>query len=126
MALRVTRWSPDTCPCGIDYEWDDALPQEARVHVANAIVQACAAHAAAAAPAAHLVLVLEENQRKNLFDTEVQARVVLSETRRVEYIYPDSTRVLNVRLTGFTTAQRTALQGVVNTDARFVGKVVLI
>lgn len=33
MALRTTRWKPDTCGCVIVYEWDDALDENARTHV---------------------------------------------------------------------------------------------
>ena len=33
MTVKTTRWSPDTCGCVLEYSWDDALPQEARVHV---------------------------------------------------------------------------------------------
>lgn len=33
MAIQTTRWSPDTCNCVILYQWDDALPDDQRVHI---------------------------------------------------------------------------------------------
>jgi hypothetical protein len=73
MAIKRTRWTPDTCGCVLEYEWDDALPVDARVHRAVDAVP-CAIHAsihqarAARAGEAHRHLhatVVEENRRKN-------------------------------------------------------------
>lgn len=61
MATQKTRWTPDTCGCVVDLEWDDAQPETARTH-RMAVVRTCHAHAAQAdAPA----VVTAENQRKN-------------------------------------------------------------
>lgn len=62
--MTVTRWSPDTCPCVIEYEWNPALPSDQRVHTWFATIVACPAHPEI--EAAHLAAVLEENQRKNI------------------------------------------------------------
>lgn len=43
MALKRTTWRPDTCGCEIEYEWDDAVPADARDHRARR-VSACPAH----------------------------------------------------------------------------------
>lgn len=50
MATRVTRWSPDTCGCVLEYEWDDAVDVDARVHVPCAPVSVCSTHAVEADP----------------------------------------------------------------------------
>ena len=68
MTIHTTRWSPDTCGCVVEYEWDDALPEEERVHTAGNIVNRCPAHSANhfSDNTDHYSTVLEENQRKNI------------------------------------------------------------
>ncbi len=62
MALRTTRWSPDTCGCTIDLQWDDSVPAAARVHTPTAALP-CPAHAGG--PVAVHAAVLKENVGKN-------------------------------------------------------------
>lgn len=54
--LKITRWSPDTCSCKIDIEWDTEDPN---VHT-HKIVFPCAVHKDCAASD-----VVAENQTKN-------------------------------------------------------------
>lgn len=42
--LKVTRWSPDTCECVLEYEWDTALEGSARVHSFKKVVKLCPEH----------------------------------------------------------------------------------
>ena len=63
--FNVTRWSPDTCKCVIEYRWDTALPEAARVHVLNTYVFKCSFHQALPDAAAY-TKVGSENQTKNL------------------------------------------------------------
>lgn len=66
MAINITRWSPDTCDCVIDYQWDDSLPNDSIVLTPVNTVNKCSAHAAlATTPTAHYALLTEENPRKN-------------------------------------------------------------
>lgn len=44
MAIKVTRWRPDTCECIIEYEWDDTSPLEERIHTHKSIIK-CEHHA---------------------------------------------------------------------------------
>lgn len=62
---KLTRWSPDTCGCVIDYEWDDTQAEDVRVHTAVRTVKRCLAHQADTDVALHYSKALEENQRKN-------------------------------------------------------------
>ena len=32
MRMKITRWSPSTCKCVIDYEWDRDLSEDQRTH----------------------------------------------------------------------------------------------
>lgn len=61
--LHTTRWRPDTCGCTIEYEWDDAQPEDARVHHLSKISQ-CEHHAHLDGPGA-FEGVKGENRGKN-------------------------------------------------------------
>lgn len=63
--IRTTRWSPDTCGCVIEYEWDDTLPQEARKHDFKNVITRCSEHSGLGKDKAHFDHVLSENQAKN-------------------------------------------------------------
>ena len=65
MTIQITRWSPDTCGCQIDYQWDDTVPQDERVHTVSNIVKACPIHAGQLSKESHYAEVVNENQSKN-------------------------------------------------------------
>ena len=62
--LQVTRWSPDTCGCILEYEWDDTLDENARTHSFKKAVKLCEHHKALGANKAY-EQVMSENTRKN-------------------------------------------------------------
>ena len=62
MAFRTTRWTPDTCGCIFEYEWDDALDENARIHTFKKAVSLCEHHSLMLAPYDE---VLKENTKKN-------------------------------------------------------------
>ncbi len=43
MAIRTTRWSPDTCGCVVEYSWDDTVAADQRAHTTTRVAP-CAAH----------------------------------------------------------------------------------
>lgn len=63
--LQKTLWSPDTCGCQIEYEWDDSVSQEDRTHSVSNIVKACSIHNHHAEKENHYADVLNENTSKN-------------------------------------------------------------
>jgi hypothetical protein len=65
MAKNVTRWSPDTCGCVIEYETDDTETDESKKHVHHATIKSCPAHSKHHGKPEHLTIVFEENRRKN-------------------------------------------------------------
>lgn len=62
--LRVTRWSPDTCGCILEYEWDDTKSEDERTHSFKKAVQLCEHHQALSGSQAYDG-VCSENTRKN-------------------------------------------------------------
>lgn len=55
--MKITKWSPDTCDCVIEYEWDETLPIDEIVHTQKSITT-CEHHS-------HMDDVVSENQNKN-------------------------------------------------------------
>lgn len=64
--IRTNLWTPDTCGCTLEFQWDDAEDASVRAHVFSRSISACQAHAALRGHANHWDTVLEENRRKNL------------------------------------------------------------
>lgn len=98
MALRVTRWSPDTCGCILEYEWDDSQDENIRTHNFKRSIKACPEHATLAGKPLY-DQVLSENTRKNIVFDEIQKahpQVILE-----NYLwFFDKGRVLQVSLVG--------------------------
>lgn len=69
--LKTTRWSPDTCDCVLEYEWDDSLPENQRTHSFKGTVRLCEHHKSLAADKACSAAV-SENTRKNIAFGETQ------------------------------------------------------
>lgn len=131
MVIKTTRYSPDTCGCVIEYQWDDTLTETDRTHTLSNYINKCSAHSGLATDQDRWNAVFEENPRKNrtlktcldngpttLFD-------VVDGTRQlkpsISYNWSWSgtapNRVLTVSFTGvsLTTTQRNNLQTALNT-----------
>jgi len=139
MAIRTTRWSPDTCTCVIDYTWDDTTSETNRVHTLSTITK-CPAHIAQTDSTAYST-VLDENPRKNialenilssspttaLYDT-VNGTRQFKQGINVNFSWSGTApnRVLTLTITGIslTTPQKNTLQTALNTRLGS-GKVVL-
>ena len=139
MAIKTTRWSPDTCGCVIEYTWDNTTVESERVHTLSTITK-CAIHSSQTNTDAWNT-VLEENPRKNNTLEQILASSpttalydTLNGTRQFKSGITVSTswsgtvpnRVLTITITGIslTTQQKNTIQTALNT--RFgSGKVVL-
>jgi hypothetical protein len=68
MGIHRTLWSPDTCDCSIEYEWNDSVPSERMVHTVYKVHKVCEAHQHKSILDRHdhYKTILEENQRKNV------------------------------------------------------------
>lgn len=62
--IQITRWSPDTCKCILEYQWDDQIPEEEREHTVYNVVSTCPEHAGST-PVEVFENVLELNQAFN-------------------------------------------------------------
>ena len=122
--IRRTRWSPDTCGCIIEFEWDDTVSADARVHTPAALVQQCALHAGQSLQETYDDLV-DENPRKNRLEARLLSAFPAQlgwtnpqtgelELVRGAYAYSITgrrgQRVLTIALPLLTNAQRVAAQ----------------
>lgn len=115
MALKVTRWRPDTHEgVEIDFEWDDSLPAEERTYTVKSITKGDPAHSQKA-PNDHFNAILEENQRRNKVrqwlvenvasasedstDSEGNPIKVLKKGHTFEHSFNPSTREMEITIT---------------------------
>jgi ABC-type transporter MlaC component len=149
MAIHVTRWSPDTCDCIIEYEWDDSAPPENRQHNLSNYVRTCTFHQSLATDSTKYSTVVDENTRKNhtlglaldngpasLFDesndTDNDGNTVTVRTLKRSITFnwswtgTGASRVLNVTFIGIslTNQQKNTIRNILNN--RFgIGKVII-
>ena len=64
MVINTTRYSPDTCDCVIEYDWDSTTNETNRVHTLKRFVNKCSAHIMLATDTDSWNCVFEENPRK--------------------------------------------------------------
>lgn len=62
--IKVNTWGPDTCTCRVQYQWDDALPQDQQVHTLVAVLHRGEEHAAVLDNSIYAML-REESTRKS-------------------------------------------------------------
>jgi hypothetical protein len=114
MAIRYTRWSPDTCACIHDVQWDDSLPDTQRVHSAGATIALCSFHGALNVTSQFAAL-MDENPRKNKALTQILATATAVTIADITWSF-DNSRVLNISCPKLTTNQKTTLQNWCNTN----------
>lgn len=133
MTIQTTRWSPDTCGCVIEFQWDDTVAPELRTHTHKSTIKACSAHTAQKDINTHFPTVLEENQRKNkcIYEmgkaagvnmdltqdsTEAEVKAFHSFVEKFNYSF-DADRVLQVSHPTFnTTLAKTNLETTLKTN----------
>ena len=141
MAIKTTRWSPDTCSCVLEYTWDDTVPQSSRIHSIDNYITKCAAHAAQATDTDRWNTILEENPRKNvanqlvidngpssLYDVQQDGSRTLKNNITLTWTWSGvaPNRVLTISYTGITLTTNQKNQAQTFLNNRFgVGKVIL-
>jgi hypothetical protein len=141
MATKITRYSPDSCDCIIEYSWDDTEPETTRTHTLSTYVNKCSAHSILATDQDRWNAVFEENPRKNfalqnildnspttaLYDIVNGIRYLKNNIGfNFSFSGTAPNRVLTISFTGITltTNQKNTIQTFLN--SRFgVGKVII-
>jgi len=131
----VTRWSPDTCSCVIEYDDDIILTN---------VVNRCPFHSGLAADTAVFNTLMDENPRKNkayqaildngpntIYDLQADGNRTIKNGITISWAWSGTApnRVLTLTLTGggitLTTAQKNAINSRLNTLFG-TGKAVLV
>jgi len=135
MAKNITRWSPDTCKCVIDYETDTDKPDDDPI--ISAVVTACEAHKNLQI-GDHLSILLDENRRKNKLLSSIIHNIpsaveekVTTQRNTIKKLKPgyqykwsyNMDRILEVELVGFSTLEKNTIQTLINN--RFLNKVII-
>ena len=97
VAIQVTRWSPDTCNCVIDFSWDDTQNETVRTHSLDNVNVIGPEHIGLSATQIWQT-VMDENRRKNeTFGFTLQ---VLPSAQPKDFsFYYSAGRILHVSLT---------------------------
>lgn len=120
MAKQITRWTPDTCDCVIDLEWDDEVPAEERVHTVSKVVKK-PEHFKSATDKQIFETVLAENQSKNRVIGQLKKELVLSDEEEVKWSL-DEERKLHVEIPegkSLTATKRNKVLGVSDIEVIF-------
>jgi len=101
MVMKVTRWSPDTCECVIEYEWDDETEENKRVHKPVRIVHDCGVHGLKTLKEHHDAVV-EENVRKNQAGQLAKTKLGIDDFAYADIWAFDENRVLHIKASKHT------------------------
>lgn len=141
MAIKTTRFSPDTCSCVIEYQWDDTLSETERTHTLSNYVNRCPDHSSLSTDQDRWNAVFDENPRKNiarqlcldngptaLFDIIDGSRQLKGNiTFNFSWSGTAPNRVLTISFTGvnLTNQQKNTIQNILNN--RFgTGRVLIV
>jgi len=116
--LQVTRWSPDTCGCILEYEWDDTLEGSDRVHSFKKVVKLCPEHERLGFQGKDTFdKVMEENTSKNIAWGQIMEELNLTREDLAQYIwFFDEGRQLQVSVTQpIAAAEKQAIQNRLDT-----------
>ena len=123
-------WKPDTCDCEIEYEWDDSVLTEQRVHTVSKIIKCCDAHKNLTDKVQNYNTVVNENTRKNILYGKILEIPSLVQERTkengekikelkegLEYRWSfDKDRNLEVELVGFGTEEKNIVKDLAQTN----------
>ena len=121
--IQTTVWSPDTCGCVIEYEWDDSIPQEARAHTVSKIVKSCPVHSQSISKEKNYGDVLKENQDKNKAIGIIMERKPSVKVEDISFRY-DSDRTLRLSIKGLDTAEKLSAETDIKTRLK-IDKVIV-
>lgn len=107
--IQTTTWSPDTCECVIEYQWDDTISQEERVHTPSNIVKTCPVHSALPDKEKKYTEVLKENQTKNKAVGIILEGNPQIGTEDISFSY-DPDRTLRLKVNGLDTTKKKSVE----------------
>lgn len=140
MAIKVIQWSPDTCECVLEYEYDTEDTKTNKTFTGRNVISACPRHSGAASPNATFGQVLADNNVKNntlraIMDnfpalTEVRdpdnpEDGVRLKSGAVSYVLRLD-RVYELTIPDLTQAEKDQAQSIINSEVGDKDKVVIL
>lgn len=113
---QVTRWSPDTCGCVLEYEWDDSVSDTDRTHTVTTVVTRCAEHSEMKLQLSdHFDQVMAENTGKNKAFEVVKSKVASLDIADFKYSFDkDRKLVVDVDHLAVSAAEKLTLTAELN------------
>ena len=105
--FHINRWSPDTCKCNFEYQWDEDLPVGSRPILWKSNLNVCPEHSGQTGEPVY-TSCLDQNQRKNITIDEIEKQ------------FPDIIETFEDPFTGEPNLKRRKFG--VTTDWFFTGK----
>ena len=112
MAIKETRWQPDTCGCEIIYSWSTEIPENQRKHDVATVVKRCQAHVSHNDQQV-FDTVVDENKRKNIAFDEVKKVIPTLTPEFFTYEF-DETRALKIILNGPSPSEKAQIHAALN------------
>ncbi len=131
MSINVTRWSPDTCACVVEYAWDSEVLDKDRVHTLFKIVSKCEAHKSLSDEDVWRAVV-DENPRKNKtlglikenHPELVDEKTKIFNSGAVSWLFDDK-RILEISIPSLDVAQKNSLKGLLDSQSG-IGRVRIV
>lgn len=107
-------WSPDTCGCKLEFEWNKDVPSEQRVHTPTRIIKTCSIHKRFTSVMGLAKRLFSENNTKNTVHLIALERFPELQEKEDVYIWRfNADRELEVTFPTLTEADVNALKGLV-------------
>lgn len=90
--IKTTTWRLDTCGCSFDYEWDDTLKEDQRVHTFKSVNNSCIEHSLFFDKDLYDVALLE-NTTKNIVVNEV-SKIILLPAEEIPYTFDVDRKII--------------------------------
>lgn len=95
MTIEVGEWRPNHCQCVIEFEYDDAVPVDQRLHTVHAVLNRGPEHASILVASALYQATRDENVRLNITRNDLVPQVSLSAQAAVKWTFTTA-RVLQI------------------------------
>ena len=112
MAIKETRWQPDTCGCEIVYAWNSEVAETQRTHSVSKVTKRCQAHSSHDEQQV-FDIVVDENKRKNIAFEEVKKVLPTLTPEFFTYEF-DETRTLKIALVGPSPSEKAQIHIALN------------
>lgn len=110
---HITRWSPDTCGCIYEYEWDDTELGDSKTHSLKKVVKLCHDHEHLG-NAAYDAVVSENTRKNNVVGMACKLEASVKPDNCAWFF--DGVRALHVIIPPLSSANKTKLQTDCNTE----------